>query len=100
MARASNPEDEPAYESLEDSLARVEETWTDPDPEVVALPGDGLPAVAVVRGQIRFLSYDVVYPQPCSLARLRDIVLRRGEHHVIRLSDHPAGYRKEMFRLP
>lgn len=86
--------------SLEESVERIAGTWTDPDPEVLALPGEGVPAVAVVRGQIRLLSSHFVYPQPCSLDRLRRVVQRCGEHHVIRLSDHPAGYRKGMFRLP
>lgn len=101
MSHASNSDDERTTRtSLDESVEEIAETWTEPDPKVLALPGEGLPAVAVVRGEIRFLSYNFVYPQPCSLDRLRKIVLNRGEHHVVRLSEHPAGYRKEMFRLP
>lgn len=85
---------------LEAALEEIGETWTDQDPKILALPGDGLPAVAVVRGSIRFLSYNFVYPQPCSLDRIREIILNRGNYHVIQLSEHPAGYRKEQFRLP
>lgn len=85
---------------LETALEEIDETWTEPDPKILALPGDGLPAVAVVRGNIRFLSYNIVYPQPCSLDRIREIILSRGNYHVIQLSEHPAGYRKEQFRLP
>jgi|GEM_PF-3238646 len=99
MARA-NPTDTTNPTPLEDSLDEIADTWTEPDPKILGVPGEGVPAVAVVRGQIRFLSYNFVYPQPCSLDRLRKILRERGDYHVIRLSDHPAGYRKGQFRLP
>lgn len=101
MAHAPTTDDPPPTATpLEDALEEIEETWADQDPKILALPGDGVPAVAVVRGSIRFLSYNFVYPQPCSLDRLRKIILRRGNYHVIQLSEHPAGYRKQQFRLP
>lgn len=83
---------------VESALNEIAGRWVDEDPPVVAFGGDGMPVVANVRGHLRCLSYRTVAPYPVTHATVERMARRRDGPHVIRLSAHPAGYEKRLFR--
>ncbi|MFB6070373.1 MAG: hypothetical protein ABEJ76_05055 [Halanaeroarchaeum sp.] len=71
---------------------RIADTWEDGDPLVLAFDGEGMPVVAAVDGDLRYLSYHLVRPRVVTEADLERFVTFRGPPAVVPLSEHPAGY--------
>lgn len=78
---------------------RIADTWDDADPLVLAFEGEGLPVVAEVDGELRYLSYNVVRPRRVDDDDLAKFIAMRGPPRVIPLSEHPAGYEPRLLRL-
>ncbi|MGM0399157.1 MAG: hypothetical protein ACQEQY_09220 [Halobacteriota archaeon] len=78
---------------------RIADTWTDTDPLVLAFEGEGMPVVAEVDGELRYLSYNIVRPRRVDEDDLAKFIALRGEPRVLPLSDHPAGYEPRLLRL-
>lgn len=71
---------------------RIAGSWDDGDPLVLAFEGEGMPVVAAVDGELRYLSYNLVRPRVVDDADLAKFATVRGPPSVLRLSEHPAGY--------
>ncbi|MFW6265664.1 MAG: hypothetical protein ACOC2A_02695 [Halanaeroarchaeum sp.] len=78
---------------------RIADTWADADPLVLAFGGEGMPVVAEVDGELRYLSYNIVRPRRVGDDDLAKFIALRGEPRVLPLSEHPAGYEPRLLRL-
>jgi len=78
---------------------RIAGTWEGGDPTVLAFEGDGMPIVADVDGDLRYLSYHLVRPRSVSEAALEKFITLRGPPTVLSLSAHPAGYDPRLLRM-
>ncbi|MFW5919218.1 MAG: hypothetical protein ACOCSF_03355 [Halanaeroarchaeum sp.] len=83
---------------LESYRERIAGTWDD-DPLVLAFTGAGLPVVAAVGGELRYLSYHITRPRRVDERDLEKFIAVRGQPQVVPLSEHPAGYDPRLFRL-
>lgn len=84
---------------VESALNEIAGRWHEPDPPVAAFPGEGMPVVANVHGELVCLSYHVVDPYPVTWRTVEQMARRRDGPYVIPLSAHPAGYEKRLFRV-
>lgn len=82
-----------------DYRERIAGTWADGDPLIYAFPGDGMPIVAAVDGELRYLSYHLVRPRIVDAADVEKFAAARGEPTVMHLSEHPAGYEPRLLRM-
>lgn len=99
QATESSVVDAATAAAVESALNEVAGRWTEADPPVLAFPGDGMPVVANVHGQLCCLSYRVVDPYPVTRVPVERMARKRGGPHVVPLSEHPAGYEKRLFRV-
>lgn len=77
----------------------IADTWKDADPLVLAFQGEGMPVVAEVDGELRYLSFNIVRPRRVDDDDLAKFIALRGEPRVLPLSEHPAGYEPRLLRL-
>lgn len=78
---------------------RIADTWEEWDPLVLAFEGEGMPVVAEVDGELRYLSYNIVRPRRVGDDDLAKFIALRGEPRVLPLSEHPAGYDPRLLRI-
>ena len=78
---------------------RIAGTWDDGDPLVLAFTGAGLPVVALLDDELRYLSYHITRPRRVDERDLEKFIAVRGQPQIVSLSEHPAGYDPRLLRL-
>lgn len=102
-SRDEGTENEPVGERADSNVRsyreRIAGTWDDGDPLVLAFTGAGLPVVAALDDELRYLSYHVTRPRRVDERDLEKFIAVRGRPQVVPLSKHPAGYDPRLLRL-
>lgn len=102
-SRGDGTENEPVGGGAEPDVGsyreRIAGTWDDGDPLVLAFTGAGLPVVAALDDELRYLSYHITRPRRVDERDLEKFIAVRGQPQVVPLSEHPAGYDPRLLRL-